>query len=79
MLQDGMETHPLMQYASRPGHSLAKVAADARVSRMTLYRLMKGEQNATIELLARVSAATGGTVPIEAFLPPPAPSSEQAA
>ena len=64
-----MENHPLMEYASRPGMSLARIAADAKVSRMTLYRLMKGEQNATIDLLARVSAATNGAVPVDAFLP----------
>jgi hypothetical protein len=35
---------------------------------MTLYRLMKGEQNATIDLLKRISAATGGEVSVSAFL-----------
>jgi DNA-binding phage protein len=63
-----MHDHPLMLYASRPGNSLAKVAAAAECSRVTLYRLMKGEQNATIDLLKRVSAATGGEVPVSAFL-----------
>ncbi len=36
---------------------------------MTLYRLMDGKQNATINLLERISAATGGKVPVSAFLP----------
>ncbi len=36
---------------------------------MTLYRLIGGKQNATIELLQRVSAATDGDVPVTAFLP----------
>lgn len=57
-----------MLYASRPGNSLAKIANAAECSRVTLYRLMKGEQNATIDLLKRVSAATGGEVPVSAFL-----------
>lgn len=57
-----------MIYASRSGTSLAKIAADAGCSRVTLYRLMKGEQNATIDMLKRVSAATGGEVPVSAFL-----------
>jgi len=35
---------------------------------MTLYRLMKGEQNATIDLLRRISAATGGEVSESAFI-----------
>lgn len=63
-----MHDHPLMLYATRPGNSLAKIAVAAGCSRVTLYRLMKGEQNATIDLLKRVSAATGGEVPINAFL-----------
>ena len=36
---------------------------------MTLYRLMKGEQNATIGLLQRVSDATNGAVSVEDFFP----------
>lgn len=36
---------------------------------MTLYRLMAGTQNATISMLEKVSAATGGEVPVSAFLP----------
>lgn len=63
--------HPLAEYANRTGQTTTDIARRAGVSRMTLYRLMKGEQNATIELLKRVSAATEGTVPVSAFLPSP--------
>lgn len=63
------QAHPLIEYASRPGHSMSKLARDAGCSRMTLYRLMRGEQNATIDLLKRVSAATGGEVPVSALFP----------
>jgi len=45
------------------------IARDAGCSRMTLYRLVKGEQNATIDLLQRVSAATGGAVKPADFMP----------
>lgn len=62
------ETHPLNEYLDRTGRSLTEVADAAKCSRMTLYRLMKGEQNATIDLLKRISAATGGEVSISDFL-----------
>lgn len=61
--------HPLIEYAAAEGRSLEDIAKAADCSRMTLYRLMAGEQNATIGLLQRVSAATGGKVPVSAFLP----------
>lgn len=62
------EAHPLTQYLERTGRTLTEVADAAQCSRMTLYRLMKGEQNATIDLLKRISAATGGEVGVQAFL-----------
>lgn len=74
-----MEQHPLAQFSDAENISIAAIAEKAGVSRMTLYRLMKGEQNATIDLLTKVSAATGGKVPVSAFLPAPAPKPERAA
>lgn len=64
-----MEAHPLVSYAKRTGRTTTEIATAAGCSRMTLYRLIKGEQNATVELLQRVSKATNGEVPIEALLP----------
>lgn len=64
-----MEAHPLVSYAKRTGRTTTEIATAAGCSRMTLYRLIKGEQNATIELLKRVSNATNGEVPVEALLP----------
>lgn len=75
-LQEGMEQHPLAKFSATANVSIAAIAEKAGVSRMTLYRLMKGEQNATIDLLTRVSSATGGAVPISDLLP--APSRESA-
>ncbi|WP_158212717.1 helix-turn-helix domain-containing protein [Allorhizobium ampelinum] len=62
------ETHPLTDYLQKAGRSLTEVAEASKCSRMTLYRLMKGEQNATIDLLKRISAATDGEVPVSAFI-----------
>jgi len=70
VLQAGMDKkHPLIEYASSSGNSLEAIAEKAECSRMTLYRIMTGKQNATIGLLQRVSEATGGAVPVSAFLP----------
>lgn len=60
--------HPLIEYAARKNLSLQAIAEKAGCSRMTLYRLMAGE-NATVEMLQKVSAATDGDVPASAFLP----------
>ena len=64
----GMEQHPLNQYLIRTGRTATEIANAAKCSRMTLYRIMKGEQNATIDLLRRISAATNDEVPVESFL-----------
>lgn len=69
MLQEVMEQHPLIAYAARTGRSITEIAKSASVSRMTLYRLVRGEQNARISLLEQISAATDGEVPASAFLP----------
>lgn len=66
-----MSTHPLIEYASKTGRTTTDIAKAAGVSRMTIYRLINGEQNATIDLLQRVSDATDGEVPVSAFLPKP--------
>lgn len=68
-LQEGMTQHPFSEYLSRTGRTTTEIAKIAGCSRMTIYRLIRGDQNATINLLERVSAATNGEVPISAFLP----------
>jgi transcriptional regulator with XRE-family HTH domain len=62
-------THPLILYTERTGKTVSQIAKAAGCSRMTLYRLVKGEQNATIDLLQRVSAATDGAVTTSDLLP----------
>ena len=69
-----MAEHPLTEYSKRSGKTATEIAKAAGVSRMTLYRLMKGEQNATISLLERVCAATDGEVTPDAFFPKPLPT-----
>lgn len=69
--------HPLLAYSRSSGKTVHQIAREAGCSRMTLYRLMKGEQNATIGLLQRVSEATNGAVSAEDFFPQPAPQPQQ--
>lgn len=72
------DVHPLIRYSRDAGKSVMEIAKDAGCSRMTLYRLVRGEQNATIDLLKRVSDATGGAVTAADFLPRPASSDGRA-
>lgn len=69
-LQERMHTdaHPLAAFAKTSGQSLESIAKTAKCSRMTLYRVMKGE-NATTDLLQRISTATGGKVSVVELLP----------
>jgi DNA-binding phage protein len=75
-----IEEHPLSRFSRASGKTVMAIAKDAGCSRMTLYRLMRGEQNATIDLLQRVSAATGGEVSVSDLFPAhaPAPAEEHA-
>ena len=59
--------HPLTEYAKRSGRTFTEIAKESGCSRMTLYRLVKGEQNATLGLLRRISEACDGEVPVSAF------------
>lgn len=70
--------HPLQAYVEKTGKTVTAIAKMAGCSRMTLYRLMNGEQNATVSLLERVSAATDGEVPVGAFFGSPTQDSAEA-
>ena len=73
------KSSPLVEFARSSGKSLTQIAKDANCGRATLYRVMDGE-NATVDLLQRISAATGGKVSVAALIPaPPARTSEPAA
>ena len=59
--------HPIIEYARDAGTTVTAIAEKAGCSRMQIYRVMQGE-NTTISLLERISAATGGRVPVAALL-----------
>lgn len=60
--------HPVTRYAATNGVTVADIAKSAKCSRMTLYRVMRGE-NATTDLVQRICDATGGKVSPSAFFP----------
>lgn len=62
-----MSEHPLRQYVDRQRTTLADFAASVGLSRMTLHRIMRGE-NTTLDALRRISDATHGLVSVEAIV-----------
>ncbi|TPM37029.1 helix-turn-helix domain-containing protein [Mesorhizobium sp. B2-3-2] len=59
--------HPLVEFSKRTGKSITAIAKDAGCSRMTLYRVMSGD-NTTRDQLQRISAATDGEVKVTDLL-----------
>lgn len=55
--------HPLIKYLKAERVTLGDFAKNAGVSRMAIYRAIKGE-NTTIDLLRKISEATGGKVSV---------------
>lgn len=61
------QTHPLIEYSKSKGKTLTAIAKEAGLSRMSLHRILRGEQNATMETLKSISAATDGEVSVSVF------------
>lgn len=61
------DLHPLVEFSKRTGKSITAIAKDAGCSRMTLYRIMSGD-NTTRDQLQKISAATNGEVKVADFL-----------
>lgn len=61
------EQHPLIAHLQANGETLTAFAKELEMSRMQLYRIMAGEST-TLTTLRKISAATGGAVPVSAFL-----------
>lgn len=61
------ENHPLMQYLAERGETLAAFSERTGTSRMHLYRMMQGG-GASVSKLVAISEATGGRVPVTAFI-----------
>jgi len=61
------EQHPLIAHLQAKGETLTGFAKGIEMSRMQLYRIMDGEST-TLTTLRKISAATGGAVPVSAFL-----------
>lgn len=61
------QAHPLIEYSKSRGKTLKAIAKDAGLSRMSLHRILRGEQNATMDTLKAISAATDGEVSVSVF------------
>lgn len=61
------EQHPLIAHLKSKGESLTDFAKRLNMSRMQLYRIMRGE-NTTIERVHLISEATGNKVPVSVFM-----------
>lgn len=77
--------HPLKAYRDRNGISLAKLAEAAGTTRQSLFRIEAGTQSPTLEMMARICAATDNEVTANDFMSAnrvsnsPAPASPEAA
>lgn len=61
--------HPLAVWLdSNPGISQSKLAADVLCSEPHLSLILQRKRGVSMKLAQRLSVATGGAVPIEAFL-----------
>lgn len=57
--------HPLIKYfEANPGLQRGEFCDKAKISRMTLSRLIRGKEDYSTALLRRVSIATGGAVTV---------------
>lgn len=76
--------HPLTLYRTRHNLSLAKLAEAVGTTRQSLFRIEKGDQKPTFEMMAKIAAATNDEVTATDLVaavpssPPSLPSSEAA-
>ena len=75
MLQEGMNeiAHPLTRYLAETNQTVTAFAERVGVSRMQVYRIIKGG-NTSVERLRKISAATDGRVSVGDLIDAPAPS-----
>ena len=59
--------HPLKRHLAETGETLTSFADRNGISRMHIYRVMKGV-NTSVDRLRRLSEATGGAVTISDFI-----------
>lgn len=62
-------THPLTRYLDDTDVGRADLARAAGTSRQTIYRIERGEQSPSLDLVARIIAATDGRLRADDFMP----------
>jgi len=68
-----MEKHPLLEWMEKNGKSQATVAFLCDCSTSHLSLVLAGKRGASLPLALKLSRATGGYVPVDAFLREDAP------
>lgn len=63
-----MHKHPLTAYREKHGVSMEALAAIARTSRQTIFRIERFEQNPSIGLISKIIRATDGAIRADDFL-----------
>ena len=74
-----MKPHPLARYLETTNRPLADLAKAAGTSRMSLYRIINGEQTPSLGLVQRLRTATDGAIDANDFLPEPTPKAQEGA
>jgi len=62
-----MEKHPLAEWMERHGRSQASLASSCECSSSHLSLILNGKRGASLPLALKLSRATDGDVPVEAF------------
>jgi DNA-binding XRE family transcriptional regulator len=60
--------HPLKEYRQRAGLSVSDLAEKVGVSRQSIFRIEAGDQTPSLDLVSRITRATGGKVTANDFL-----------
>jgi transcriptional regulator with XRE-family HTH domain len=64
------DKHPILRWAEENGRTVPDIAAAAGCSDAHLRNICAGRKEASLGLAKRLSALSGGTVPMDAFLRP---------
>lgn len=62
-------THPLTRYLDDTDVGRTELARLAGTSRQTIHRIERGEQSPSLDLVARIIAATEGKLSADDFMP----------
>jgi hypothetical protein len=65
-----MSEHPMLRWAKAKEMTVSQIAGAAKCSDAHLRNIFAGRKEASLGLAKRLSAVSGGVVPMDAFLKP---------